>query len=423
MNLDRKTFLRGMGAGALGWLAGPMLRGADGRPALPSAGDPSYWRAVRQNYRFAEGLRYFNTGGLGPAALPVRAAVDATTAELQDKVETGHHYFVELKSAVADFLGASSPEEVCFVRNATEGNGMIAGGLDLRAGDEVIIESHAHPGGSFPWLLQARQRGVVVKLFDPMGATATELVERIQAVATERTKVVQVSHVTAPTGIHMPAAEIARLCRDRGWWFHVDGAQTAGMFPFSVSELGIDSYATSGHKWLGAPHETGLLYVKASRMREIVPPLIGAYSGELERLPGELVLSPTSWRFEYGTRNAALAVGVGAAMTFQNEIGRDRIAARGRELAQRFRAGLADVPDMEVISPTEPRLQTPIVTIRTPRIGYGELFGKLMSGHHMRCRPVSEQGLDALRISLHLFNLEEDVDALLAAIDKTVRAA
>ena len=384
MNLDRKTFLRGLGVGALGLMSRPMFGAAAGRPALPSVDNATFWSVVRANYRFAEGLRYFNTGGLGPAALPVREAVDATVAELQDHVETGHHHFVDLKAVVADFLGAKSGEEVCFVRNATEGNGIVAGGLNLKAGDEVIFESHAHPGGSFPWLLQAQQRGVVVKVFDPMAATPEEIVDRIAALATDRTKVVKVSHVTAPTGIKMPVAAIAKLCRARGWWFHVDGAQTAGMFPFSVRELDFDSYATSGHKWFGAPHETGLLYIKGERMAEVVPPMVGAYSGQLDRLPGEMKLEPTSWRYEYGTRNAALVVGVGAAIAFQNEVGRERIASHGLALAARFRHGLAQVADVEVISPTHPALQASITTIRSPRIGYSELFGKLMGGHHMR---------------------------------------
>src|SRR6185436_7748286 len=131
------------------------------------------------------------------------------------------------------FLGAE-PTEIAFVRNATEGNAIVAAGLALTKGDEVIFESHAHPGGSFPWLNQQKLRGVVVKLFDPDPRDPAGNVARISALLTPRTRVVQVSHVTAPTGILMPVAAIAKLCRDRGVWFHVDGAQSAGMIPFSV---------------------------------------------------------------------------------------------------------------------------------------------------------------------------------------------
>src|SRR5690606_21459255 len=115
---------------------------------------------------------------------------------------------------------------------------------------------------------QAQLRGVVVRLFTPDETGPAANIARVQALLTPRTRVVQVSHVTAPTGIVLPVAALAELCRSRGIWLHVDGAQSAGMFPFSVTALGCDSYATSGHKWLGAPHETGLLYVRRDRLAE-----------------------------------------------------------------------------------------------------------------------------------------------------------
>src|SRR5690606_28201158 len=119
---------------------------------------------------------------------------------------------------------------------------------DLREGDEVILESHAHPGGSFPWLNQEKLRGVCVKVFEPDAFSAAGNLARIESLVTTRTRVVQVSHVTAPTGIVMPVGAIAQFCRERDFWFHVDGAQSAGMFPFSLQGLGCDSFATSGHK-------------------------------------------------------------------------------------------------------------------------------------------------------------------------------
>ena len=427
MNIDRKTFLRGVGAGSLAWLAAPWAHAGCAPPPLAAPtepagpGDEAFWARVRAQYRFADGLHYFNTGGLGPAPLPVRELTARTMEELQDTVQHGHFHFGELRAGVAAWMGADEGE-VCFVRNATEGNGIVADGLDLKAGDEVIFEAHAHPGGSFAWLQQARRRGVVVKVFEPDPIDPAGNLARIEALATPRTRVVQVSHVTAPTGIHLLVPGLVDLCRARGWWCHVDGAQSLGMFPFSLHELGVDSYAASGHKWLGAPHETGVLYLRADRMAEVEPPLVGAYSGELDQLPGELRLSPTSWRYEYGTRNAALIVGVAAAMRFQDEVGRDRLARRNQALAARLRAGLASMADLEILTPDHPVLTSPMVTIRTPRLGYSEMFGRLWHDHGFRCRPVSEQGLNAVRISCHLFNTPSEIDGLLAAIEQVTRA-
>jgi selenocysteine lyase/cysteine desulfurase len=427
MTLDRKTFLRRAAVGTASLAVGSALRAAGTKapPPLPAfdAGDAeAYWRAVQAQYLLEPGLTYFNTGGLGPAPRRVIESAAETTLQLQEKSEHGHERFAEAREVVARFLGASAAE-VAFTRNATEGNAIVAAGISLAPGDEVIFESHAHPGGSFPWLNQQKLRGAVVKVFDPDPRDPAGNVARIEALLTRRTRVVQVSHVTAPTGIVMPVADIARLCHQRGVWFHVDGAQSAGMFPFSVRELGFDSFATSGHKWIGGPLETGVLFVRRDRMDEVAPVLVGAYSGDAPFLPGKFVLTDSAVRYEYGTRNSAAAVGLAAAIRFQEEVGRERIAARGRELAERVRHGLAALSGVEILTPEPAVLHGSIVTFKTAQVPYDRLFGRLMKDHTMRCRPVSEQKLDALRISTHLFNSRAQCDALVAAVAGILKQA
>lgn len=427
MSISRKTFLQGLGVGALGFSAARLFGHGEGNvlPELPPYAGPTdtaYWPAVRRAYRIEPGLHYFNTGGLGPCAENVEAVVDAMTTQFENRVETGHHHYEEVRAAVAGFLDCGD-DEVAMVRNATEGNGIVAGGLELERGDEVIFESHAHPGGSFPWLLQAKRRGIAVRLFEPDPDSPEGNVERIKALMTSRTRAVQVSHVTAPTGVLMPVKAIAELCASRGVWFHIDGAQTAGMFPFSLREIGCDSYATSGHKWLGAPRETGILMVKKARLDEVTPPLVGAYSGEVPMLPGELTFFPTAGRYEYATRDAAKVMGVIGAIRWQEKVGRERIAEHARRLVARLRAALATVPDLEILTPEHPDLCASMLTMRSPRITYRDLFSKLWGTHQFRCRPVSEQGLDAVRISCHLFNTAAEVDQLADRIDHEVRAA
>ncbi|MEO6874112.1 MAG: aminotransferase class V-fold PLP-dependent enzyme [Opitutaceae bacterium] len=429
MNLDRKSFLRNLGVGALGALALPKLLGE--RAALPPATlpaydagtDAAYWRAVRAQYPLEASLHYMNTGGLGPAANPVLKTFTDTMLAHQVISDTGHDSFHAARRTVADFF-AVEPTEICFTRNASEGNSIIAAGLTLREGDEVIFEDHAHPGGSFPWYNQHKRRGVVVKLFTPDPTSVEGNLQRVRDLITPRTKVIQISHVTAPTGILLPAAGIARIAREHGLWFHIDGAQSAGMFPFQLRDLGCDSYATSGHKWLGAPHETGLLFIAKERNEEVAPVCIGAYSGELPFLPGTLHYVNNATRHEYATRSAAAVVSVAAAVEFHRTVGHERIARHGRELAVQLHEGLAKIPSVEVLTPTRPELRGSITTFRTPRIGYSELFGKLWAApHHFRCRPVSEQKLDATRVSTHLFNSAQEVENLIAAVSDIVRHA
>jgi selenocysteine lyase/cysteine desulfurase len=428
MNPARRLFLSRSAGAVFGLAAAGGLRAAEWPAAaltLPDfvARDPEpFWAAVRAQYLIAPGLTYFNTGGLGPTPRPVLEHVERTMRALQAEAEHGHERLTAGREVVARFLGAT-PAEIAFVRNATEGNAIIAAGLELRAGDEVIFDSHAHPGGSFGWFHQAQRRGIVVKLFDPAVESPEANVARIRALMTPRTKVVQVSHVTAPTGVLLPVADIARLCRERGVWFHIDGAQSAGMVPFALHAIGCDSFATSGHKWLGAPFETGILYLRRDRLESVTPWLVGSYSGELDYLPGELKLADSAIRFEYGTRNVAAILGLVEAMRLQERIGRERIAARGQELARRVRAGLATLPGVEVLTPARPDLSGSIVTFRSSRLGFKPLFERLFKSHRLRCRPVSEQKLDAVRVSTHLCTSRAECDALVEATARILHSA
>ncbi|MBT5901814.1 MAG: aminotransferase class V-fold PLP-dependent enzyme [Opitutaceae bacterium] len=421
MNINRKTFLRNLGLGIAG---GGATRAFAQNWELPQylANNPKpFWSAIRRGYDIEADFRYLNSGGLGPSSRAVKAYTTQIENELEARVETGHDLLEGARVDVADFLGAAA-NEVTFVRNATEANGIIAGGIELNPGDEVIFESHAHPGGSFPWLLQAEKRGVKVHLFEPDPESISGNIGRIEELVTARTKAVQVSHITAPTGILLPVRDIASLCRAKGIWFHVDGAQSAGMIPINFAEMGCDSYATSGHKWVGAPRETGVLLVKRKRQDAVKSVMVGAYSAGLEELPGKLDYYPGAMRFEYGTRDVPRVMGMVEAMRIQEMIGRERIAGHGRSLVARLRQGIEKIPSIEVLSPRHPQLSSSMLSFRTPQLGYRDMFSTLVNDFGLRCRPVSEQGLDAVRVSCHVFNTVDDIDHLIHAIKMTVEA-
>jgi selenocysteine lyase/cysteine desulfurase len=427
--MNRKSFISGIGLGTLGVLTGSGMKTEPtddlkvDLPVYDPTKDAEFWRAVRQQYVLKPELHYMNTGGLGPAAKPVLKVFADAMHHNQTISEHDHHAFEGVREVVAGYFGAQA-SEFCFTRNATEGNSIVAAGLVLQEGDEVIFEDHAHPGGSGPWYLQQHRRGVVIKLFTPDPDSAEVNLQRIRELITPRTKVIQISHVTAPTGILLPAAEIAKLAHEHGLWFHIDGAQTAGMFPFTMGDLGCDSYATSGHKWMGAPHETGILFIRKDRNDEVIPCQAGSYTGKIPcHLPGELEYVKNASRHEYGTRNAASILGIGAAVEFQVKVGRDRIAAHGRALALQLREGLAKIPSIEVLTSSNPGMSGSITGFRTPRIYYTDLLGVLSTDHHFRLRPVSEQGLDSVRVSTHLFNSAQECELLLAAINDIVRKA
>lgn len=432
MNLDRRTFLQNLGVGTVGALAlgstshaatnaAPAASVAAALPAFSAFTSGAYWRAVRALFPLLDKPAYLNVGGLGPTSQPVLDKVFSTMLKLQEHSETGYALIDPARDIVAKFLGAK-PSEICFTRNATEGNDIIASGLALKEGDEVIFESHAHPGGSFPWFNQAKLRGVKVKLFEPDNANPEGNLARIRELVTPRTKVIQVSHITCTDGVVMPVSAIAEFCAARGIWFHIDGAQAVGMIPVNLNAIGCDSYAISGHKWLGAPHESGVFYVRIDKLESVVVTSIGAHSGELPILPGEIKLYGSAQRYEYGTRNAAIMVGVAEAVHLQERIGIDRIAAYGRDMATFLQRELARIDGIVLRTPRHDEMRGSLTTICHPRATAGKFFTYLMEEHHLRCRPVTEQNLNAVRISTHVFNSHAECERVVAGVKASIKA-
>jgi selenocysteine lyase/cysteine desulfurase len=377
------------------------------------ASDDDFWEMVRKQYPLTRERTYLNTGGLGPATYAALDAMNKTQMDLQRISEHGHSKFAEVRETAAAFLGADA-SELAFTRNATEGNATIASGMKLKSGDEVIFESHAHPGGAIPWMTRQKETGVRVKVFEPDPTSASGNLERIAQLITSRTRVVQVSHITAPTGILMPVDEIAKLCRDKGIWFHIDGAQSAGAIPFDLHSIGCQSYAACGHKWLGAPHGTGVLFIQSGRMDEVVPTEVGAYSNSDYELPAVFDYTETAQRYEPGTRDVTSVVGMQAAIGFMTSIGMDRVASYTKGLGVYLHEQLAALDRVEVLTPADPDLRGAMTTYKVEGISYTDLYTRLFQDHRLRCRVVSERGLNALRVSTHVFNSRADCDKVVA---------
>jgi len=386
-----------------------------GLPLYSSTNTEDYWKAISQLYALSDSRIYMNTGGLGPVSFPVLERFRGLTTDLQTMSETGHRYIEEARSPVASFMGAK-PEEIAFTRNATEGNATIASGMNLKQGDEIILDASAHPGGAIPWLNQLRARGVIIRTFEPSAEKANIVLERIEALLSPRTKVIQVRHITAPTGVLLPVKQIADLAHSKGCWFHIDGAQSLGMLPIDLHHIGCDSYASSGHKWLGAVHGTGVLFIREERLDEILPTEVGAYSDAGYQLPNHFEYVPTARRHESGTRNAPLVDSVRVACSFMNDIGLQRIRDRGLHLTSLLRHRLESISGMEILTPATDEMRSSMLTFRSASMPFSELNQKLSSRHKLRLRIVTEQDLNAIRVSLHVFNTEDHVERVVEGI-------
>ncbi len=424
----RRSFLRKvLAVGAAVPLIGPLRNGAASgrvRPTwlpFPQGGGPEdedYWRVVRQAFPLTTERTYFNNGGLGPSPRMVLDAYRDASLRLERICETGHEEIAPVRAKAAAFLGCDTTE-IAFTRNTTEGMNIIAWGLPLRRGDEVLTSTHEHPGGAIPWLALAKERGVVVRLFEP-GTTRKENLHIIERHLSRRTRVVSISHITCTTGLLFPVQEIAALCRQRGIWLVVDGAHPPGMIPVDLHELACDFYASSGHKWLLGPKGTGLLYIRKEMFDLWRPTYVGAYSDaryDLDTLT--LEYRREAELTEYGTRNTPLILALGAAIDFLSTIGMERVAARGRYLAGILKRELTQLPSVEVLTPSEPESSASIVTFR-PKQGKSAELLETLTKEGFRVRSVGEHRLDAIRVSTHVYTSVEEVERFCKTVRRLV---
>ena len=425
--MKRKDFLRFSASTAFGaaminspWHFYGRQTGAEAAEAPwppPDATEEQFWEFVREQFPLSHERAYLNTGGLGASPYAVIDAVKGKMDELEKTGETGHSEALwdEIKRDAGALLGCDAAE-IAFTRNTTEGINIVANGLPLRRGDEIILTTQEHVGNAFTWLALSKREGVVLRLFEPSTVSDAENIDRLTRCITKKTRLISIPHAVTTTGTLMPVAQIARIAAEKKIWFFVDGAQTAGMIPFSLHEIGCDAYATSGHKWLLGPKETGLLYVRREMLDTIRATFVGAYSGgDFDFLKGTIAFNPAAQRYEYGTVSAPLRVGLGAAIAFIRKIGIERVWKRDRMLADSLVAGLSGIPDIILLSPAQAEARSAMITIMHRTIGHEKLQAHLDT-YNLRTRSVTEGGLNALRISFHVYNTPGEVTRILEGL-------
>ncbi len=379
--------------------------------------DEKFWSLLRMQFPLTRERVYFNTGGLGASPFEVIDAVKTEMNSLERISETGHteDLWKEIKMSAAGLLGCDW-EELAFTRNATEGINIVANGFPLQPGDEVITSTHEHVANEFTWLVGQKRKGFVIKVFEPSRESVQENIDRIDRLITKRTRLISLAHITCTAGQLMPVKEIAQLAESKRIWFFVDGAQSAGMMPFNLHDIGCDAYATSGHKWLLGPKETGLLYVRKDMLDVVQAKFVGAYSDDgYDFIKDTFALSPTAQRYEYGTVSTPLRVGLHAAIRFITAIGIDNVWKHDTALSTHLYHELEKMSDIEILSPVNESNRSGMVTFKHRKIPYLDLEDRLTKAK-FRTRGVGEAGLNANRISTHVYNDIEEVDRLISVI-------
>ncbi len=428
---DRRSFIASLlGLGSLELLASLESVAADPQAELPTlqavsalgpgkADDEDFWRKVRGLFYVADDVLFLNNGSLG---LSHRAVVEAMYRHLLESEESrarkygeypwwGYGPSLEIRKKVAAFMGAD-PEEIALTRNATEGMNTVASGLDLQPGDEVLMSNQEHPGGRGPWYQRAKRFGIVVKEFEvPISPKSTgEILERVESAITPKTRVISVSHITTVTGGMMPVKDIASLARGRNIISLFDGAHAIGQLPLNMHEIGCDYYATSPHKWLFAPKGTGVLYCRKG-MAEKLWCHTASGTWDQRELGCERLTN-------IGTSNYSLLVGLVAAMDFQERLGKDLIAERGRYLNNYLRGELKKIDGTWFMSGAPPDMSTAMVKVAVPIQKVGDFPGRMWEKHRIWLQIGDGDGKvpASIRFSLPIYVGKSDLDRTLGLI-------
>ena len=365
--------------------------------------------AAPEDFTFATGLVYLQTGSLGPTPRPVMDRTIAAWKQLELNPTLygyGEHEVAmeKVRAQTAVLLGCQT-EEVVLTRSTTDGMNWVAQGLSFKRGDRVLTTDQEHPGGRVCWDYVARRHGVDIDVvaIPPGENDAGAIVERMRQRLTPRTRVLSFAHILSSTGLRMPVAELSALARSRGCIAVVDGAQAVGGIAVNVHALGCHVYATSGHKWMLGPKGTGVLFLSDDLGNAIEPIALQG---------GRLAYSNSS-----GVTSIPSVIGLGAAIDYLNTIGIPRIEAHNLALRNRLYAGLQSVPNLRVVSAAPGALASPLLTYALPdAIESGEFRTRMRVRYNIELKGVPKQWLNGHRVSTHLFNTETEVDYLIASL-------
>jgi selenocysteine lyase/cysteine desulfurase len=369
-------------------------------------------RAVRKEFPAVEKMIYLDSGFQTPLARPVKAAFELFLNE--GLVSAGPKQvwlerMEQTRSKVSRFLGVSA-REIAFTKNTSEAMNIAANALPLVAGDNVLMIHGDHPNNAYAFLHLAR-KGVEVR-FIPM----TEVVnaESFRPHIDARTRAISMSHVTFHAGHRFDIEAVGALCKERGIYFVIDVMQAVGIVPIDAKRSGASFIGCGTHKGLLVPQGLGLLYWNNS-LTELEPCYVAAASlaeppVDFIARPENMRLASSASRFEIGNYNLPAIQALGAAIDLIDQIGLANIQEHCFDLGDHLIEQLDEL-EVGLVGPRDRRHRAPhIYVIALPASEWLDYFAQ----NGIRVSPER----DGIRVSLGMFNIEDDIDRLIEAIKR-----
>jgi len=378
------------------------------------------WDSIRAGFPLKQGLLYFNAANIAPAPNSVWREYHKQLADFQaNPAFQNREQYKTLAEAVrgriARYVKADAGE-IAILRNTSEGNNLIAQGIQLKPGDEVLITAHNHPSNNDSWKLRAAQAGaVVITAPAPVSARRPdEVFDSVASRVTAKTRVIAVSHFTNVTGLMYPVRQLAELARQRGIWFHVDGAQTLGWLNLDLHALGMDSFAGSMHKWPMGPLESGVLYVRRDRIDRVSPSILshGYWTDDGKGIR----------KFELlGQRDDPRLKAMEATFDFLESLSAPAIEQRTRDTALKLRTAIARVPGAILYGSGEANLSGPVIKVNFEGKDLAAMDRTLWSRHKLAVAVTPAGDVRGIRFSPHVYNNTAEIDAAASSLKESLR--
>jgi selenocysteine lyase/cysteine desulfurase len=374
--------------------------------------EDEFWARVQQSYTVSPELMNLNNGGVSPQP----RVVQETFERYNRFCNLGPSYYMwqildkgreAIRAGLAELAGCE-PGEIAINRNSTEAINTIIYGLNLQKGDEVVLSKQDYPNVVYIWKMLEQRNGIVLKWVDLELPAEEEdlLVQAYKDAFTGKTRLVSVTHIINWNGQLMPVKKIAAAAHQRGIEVLVDGAHSFALLDFKIPDLDCDYFATSLHKWLGAPFGTGLLYVKKEKIRGIYP-----------IFPDDKPLADDIRKFErMGTRSFATEMAIGSALDFHMAIGSKRKEDRLRYLKNYWMEQVKDIPGVHLHTSLKPEFSCVIGLFSIGGYTPAEIETALFIDYKIHAVGITWENISGVRVTPNVYTSELELDKLVSAI-------
>ena len=379
--------------------------------------DENFWREVQQAFTVDRSLINLNSGGVSPSPRIVQEAMKGHLDYSNEAPVYTMWRILEpqregVRQRLALEFGCDS-EEIALTRNASEGLQICQLGLDFEPGDEVLTTTQDYGRMITTFKQRERRDGIVLKQFSiPIPSEDPgEIVRLFEENIGPRTRAILMCHMINITGQILPVKQVVQMARRKGIPVIVDGAHAFGHFEFKHEDLDCDYYASSLHKWLLAPHGTGLLYVRKEKIKDLWP-LMAAPEGMDEDIRKYE---------EIGTHPAANYIAIAEALTFQQGIGAKRKEDRLRYLRDYWAKPLMQHDRVRLHTSLKPEFSCCIGTVQIEGVDTAELGTHLWDAHRIIATPIKHAEFEGLRVTANLFTTLEELNRFIEAMEQVVR--